>query len=481
MSKILHSLKNYSKPSLTLPFLCVFVLLISDFLALIFSVSISFALYRILGIDVNLLFEPYKNMQPAPILFVICFAMLGLYPAFAMGAVEELRRIFYGTLTVYLTLAASTFFIRGGEDFSRGIFLFLLLFSLILLPLFRALTRELFSTKPWWGANVLILGAAKTGQMLVEQLIKFRSLGLKPVAFLDDDVTKHGHVFSGIHVAGALDHSNAYFLRGVKWMLVAMPGLSSHQLNVIIRKYGYNFRHVVIFPDIFGLSSLWVSAKDFGGILGLEIRQQLLLPFPVFTKRFLDLCISIPLFILLLPLLLFVCLLIIIESRGNPIFFQERLGKNGTKFKVIKLRTMYRDSQDRLKSLFVENPHLKIEYEKYAKLKNDPRISKVGKILRKLSIDELPQILNVMKGEMSLVGPRAYLISEQSKVGEQANLILRVVPGITGLWQVSGRSQLTFDERVQIESYYVQNWSIWLDLCILARTVWVVFLQKGAY
>jgi undecaprenyl-phosphate galactose phosphotransferase len=168
------------------------------------------------------------------------------------------------------------------------------------------------------------------------------------------------------------------------------------------------------------------------------------------------------------------------DSKGSIWFKQKRLGKNDIDFEVYKYRTMYENSDELLKDYLQINPDEVIYYEKFHKYKNDPRITKVGKILRATSLDELPQLLNVLKGDMSLVGPRPYMINESEKLGDNQHFILKVKPGITGLWQVSGRNNLTFKERNQLEVWYIKNWSLWADFVILIKTIKVVMGKVGA-
>jgi len=190
--------------------------------------------------------------------------------------------------------------------------------------------------------------------------------------------------------------------------------------------------------------------------------------------------ISIP---LILPIIAFIAFLINQDSKG-PIFFrQPRLGKNGKIFMVFKFRTMYTEEIQKklLADYLAENPHEVKNYEVYCKYENDPRVTRIGKFLRKTSLDELAQILNVLKGEMNFVGPRPYLVTEKEKMGSaNEDVILKVKPGITGLWQVSGRNELTFDERVELEKWYVQNWSLWKDFVIILKTLGVVINKVGA-
>jgi lipopolysaccharide/colanic/teichoic acid biosynthesis glycosyltransferase len=185
--------------------------------------------------------------------------------------------------------------------------------------------------------------------------------------------------------------------------------------------------------------------------------------------------------VLISPLLFAIAVLIKLDSPGPPLFIQERPGLNGRMFRVFKFRTMHVDAEQRFDELVLKDPRLKQEFEEHGKLRNDPRVTRIGQFLRKSSLDELPQLWNVLKGEMSLVGPRAYLPNQISQLHGSKATVLRVHPGISGLWQVGGRSETTFEQRVEMDVYYVRNWSVWLDLVILARTAKSVLLARGAF
>ena len=185
--------------------------------------------------------------------------------------------------------------------------------------------------------------------------------------------------------------------------------------------------------------------------------------------------------VVVVPLILIICLLVWLET-GGPIFYKaERMGRDDKMFACWKFRTMVSDAETILQCLLAENRELREEYSEYHKLRDDPRVTRVGYFLRKTSLDELPQLWNVLRGEMSLVGPRPYLPRESEDIGTMQGDILRVCPGITGPWQVSGRNQTSFRDRVQMDLHYVRNWSIWLDLVLLARTVRCLMLSRGAY
>ncbi len=423
----------------------------------------------------------YWQLLPLMGLFTVAYAAVGLYPGVAISPVDELRWVTVSTSLVYFVLGSTIFLRREGEVYSRGIFLLAWLLSIGLVLAGRALTRYLFAQKRWWGYPVMVLGAGKTGEMVVRTLQQRPRIGLKPVVVLDDNPDKHGSlhnvpVLGGVELAPVLAKA-----RKIPYAIVAMPGVSRDRLLQILEQYGQTFAHLLIIPDLFGFSSLWVEAKDMGGILGLEVRQQLLLPGPRLAKFLIDRLITLMGGLIVLPFIILIALLIRIDSPGPILYGQIRIGQNGESFKAWKFRSMVKNADRTLESYLADHPELRESWERDHKLRNDPRITRVGRFLRQTSLDELPQLWNILRGEMSLVGPRPIVDEEIQRYGEKFGLYTKVTPGLTGLWQVSGRNNLTYEERVSLDAYYVRNWSVWLDLYILIRTVWVVISGEGAY
>ena len=200
-------------------------------------------------------------------------------------------------------------------------------------------------------------------------------------------------------------------------------------------------------------------------------------------KNLLDFLFSILFIIASLPFFLLISLLIKLSSRGPIFFLQERIGKNNIPFNCIKFRTMHPEAKDILENLLMKDEKLKKEFEQTHKIKNDPRITTIGKLLRKTSLDELPQFINVLRNEMSIVGPRPIVNKEKKKYGKNLKKVLLVRPGITGLWQVSGRNNLTYKKRVKLDLNYVENYNFLMDIRILVRTIGVILfpLDSGAY
>lgn len=461
------------------PILMISIFALSDIICLIVAAISS--IYLRLAFNGQYAPSLYLQLWPLLSLFVMAYGVAGLYPAVCISPVEELRRICLSTTLTYLALGSAIFLFQEGETYSRAVFLLAWVFSIIGVLLGRQLARTIFARFSWWGYPVLILGAGKTGELVVQTLKRQLSFGLKPVAVLDDDPQKRGSML-GIPVLGPI--SIAPLLaqkREVHYAIVAMPGVQRNRLLKILERYGNTFPHLLMIPDLFGFASLWVCSRDIGGVLGLEIRQQLLLPGPRLAKACLDLGLTLVIGILVLPLLVAIALLVMVDSPGPVFYRQYRLGQGGRPFKAWKFRSMVIDADRVLQESLDRHPELRESWERDHKLKYDPRVTRVGRFLRRTSLDELPQLWNVLRGEMSLVGPRPIVDEEIYRYADKFELYTRVMPGITGLWQVSGRNDVSYDERVNLDAYYVRNWSVWLDIHILLRTIWVVLVGDGAY
>jgi Undecaprenyl-phosphate galactose phosphotransferase WbaP len=242
------------------------------------------------------------------------------------------------------------------------------------------------------------------------------------------------------------------------------------------------YRRVVLLPDIKEDIFLWAHPRTLGSLIGLEISSNLLNPFARALKRAVDLLLVLGTLPLWLPLMALIALMVWSADRGSPFFIQHRVGCRGRLFRPIKFRTMVGNAQDVLEESLLNNPDLRAEWDKNCKLRNDPRVTPIGKILRRTSLDELPQLLNVLAGQMSLVGPRPLPDYHHDQLPDAAKGPRgRVLPGLTGLWQISGRSDSGTSGMEKWDTYYVRNWSIWLDIVILARTILAVLKGTGAY
>jgi lipopolysaccharide/colanic/teichoic acid biosynthesis glycosyltransferase len=266
----------------------------------------------------------------------------------------------------------------------------------------------------------------------------------------------------------------------VKICAVAMPELDGFEIAELSARLP--FPHVLLMPELGGLQSAWVSTRDLGGVLGLEIKKNLLLPRNRRIKRALDYAICVPVFLFTLPLLGLLALAVVIVSPGSPIYRQKREGVGGRKFDMLKLRTMHPDAEARLERHLAASPVSRQEWEKYFKLRDDPRVLPViGNFIRRSSLDELPQLWNILRGDMSLVGPRPFPDYHLQNY-DPGFLALRrsVATGLTGLWQVELRSDGDIGAQQELDTYYIRNWSLWLDFYILVKTFATVLTGKGA-
>jgi Undecaprenyl-phosphate galactose phosphotransferase WbaP len=371
---------------------------------------------------------------------------------------------------------------------SRLVIVFLWCAGLFLFPLVRFLGKKILYAFGPMRDKVIILGAGSAGIETAKGLNADRHLGYHVIGFLDDNEAIGKEVSVGAaayRVFGKIRHFRKFVNHlDISTVIIAIPSLSvekSSELTNEIQKYT---KSVLLVPDIKGvaLTNTELYHLFMQQLFLLKINNNLKSPFNRFIKRTFDLAVSL----LFSPLLLLIIgalgLLIKLDSPG-PVFYRHtRIGRNGKPFGVYKFRSMYRDSKERLERILRTDVASKREWETYFKLKNDPRVTRMGHFLRKTSLDELPQILNVLKGEMSLVGPRPVLAEEITKYyREFADYYHLVRPGITGLWQVNGRNDVDYDMRVRLDTWYVLNWSAWLDIVILFKTFRVVLKKEGAY
>jgi Undecaprenyl-phosphate galactose phosphotransferase WbaP len=462
----------------TRPALTLLSLVLTDLAALTLAASASVFLRYVFGGQFE--FATYARLTPMLLVFISAFFLVGLYQGTALNPVEELRLLTITVTLVYLFLGVASFLFQTSEVYSRIAFLVAWLLSLFALPLSRALTREWFARRSWWGFPVVILGANETSALAIETLRRQVGLGLIPVAVLDDHSSE-----SAIHdvpILGKLEAMMEIAKRqNVKHALIAMPDASRAELLEVIENATNAFPKVFVLPNLIGVASLWAVARDFGGLLGLEVRQNLLNPSSRFVKRILDITVILVSLPLTLPIALLIASIIKMESRGAALYTHKRVGLSGNEFGALKFRSMLPNSDHILEKHLKTDSAARIEWDAAQKLQSDPRVTNFGRFLRRSSLDELPQLWNVLRGEMSLIGPRPIVRDEISRYEGAFGLYCRVLPGLGGMWQVSGRNDTTYAERVRLDTYYVRNWSVWLDVYLIARTVSSVMRQHGAY
>jgi Undecaprenyl-phosphate galactose phosphotransferase WbaP len=452
----------------------------SDFVTLTVAVLLGFLIWHWVNPDIPPL-HPVLLMVSS--FCVAEFAFSGHYPGIGMIAVEHMRRVCRGVTFVYLLFTAAMFLTKDSGANSRGGLFLAWIISLVMAPLGRWLTSQALISRSLWGVPVVMIGAGKTARTVIRNLNANKVLGYRAVACLDDDFASIGSC-EGVPVLGALSDAAAICAQtGAQYAIFAVPGMSNEQFVWNLRRWSRIFPKILIIPNLSGLLSLWTEPRDLGGVLGLEMRQNLLDKWNQRIKRAMDVVVSFLGLVAVAPLIALCAVWIKIVSPGNAFYSQEREGKDGRPIRVLKLRTMYPNAERTLQEYLAQNPAAAVEWELYCKLKKDPRILPlVGHFLRKSSVDELPQLWNIFKGEMSLVGPRPFPAHHNARFHPEFRSVrIQVTPGLTGLWQVSARSNGNLEVQEALDSYYIRNWSLWLDLYILIRTIRAVFLQEGSY
>lgn len=438
---------------------------------LIFDALSIYAIFRVATILRSTLLELER---PAPwtasatlaqlgLLFLLgMFFLQGLYPGYGMTAVKELEQMSKSILFAFFLLASVSYLNKPFQNFPRSILLISWGLSTIILPLLHFSLRNILSRASWYGLPIIIFGEETWGKEIATSLKRVRRLGWKPQKLLPFDAIKN------------FDNQ-----RDRAQMAILAPA-SQTPIEEYARLLNHRFRKVVLIRKTDNFGSLWVEPRDLDGYLGLEFHYHLLVRRNRWIKRGVDILGSGLLLVLLSPLLALLSLLIKIDSPGPAFFRQKRLGRDFLRFQVVKFRTMVVGAEEKLEELLQQDPIAKAQYEEFHKLENDPRVTKLGNFLRKFSLDELPQLWNVFIGEMSLSGPRAYMPVELDEMGSYAPIILRVAPGMTGWWQVLGRHNTTFEKRLQMDEYYISNWSLWMDIYIFLKTIFVVLGGNGA-
>ena len=422
---------------------------------------------QFLGVAAGILLLPAINYQ------------IGLYPGYLLGPVERLRRRVLATLAVFGGLVAWDSIVARGV-LSRGVLLATFLFALLLPPLAETAIRALLVKRQRWGIPVIVLGAGRTGRALVSTLMDQPQLGLNPIGFLDNHPALWNQTIETVPVLGPLGLTPDFEQRA-EAAIVALADIGEEDAGTLLQEL--NFRRVIVIPHLAGIASMWVTARDLGGSLGFEIKKNLMVRRNHALKMMMDRLIAFPLFVASLPILTLAAVWIKLTSHGPAFYCQVREGLDGERLTVWKLRTMHVNGDSLLEDWFRVHPEDRAYWNLHFKLKRDPRVlPAIGRLLRRSSLDELPQLWSVLKGEMSLVGPRplpGYHLEQFSH--EFRTLRTRVLPGLTGLWQVSARSDGDLKVQEALDSYYIRNWSPWLDLYIVARTVAAVLCGRGAY
>ena len=369
------------------------------------------------------------------------------------------------------------------NDVSRLFVGFSYIFIMLFITVFRFISHKILNALQILYIPVLLVGAGKTAELVNKSLQRMPVSYYKIIGFVDDNPKSESIATTLPCLGRFIDVEQVIQKTGVQNVLVCAPGLESKQLVKLINRLQLLVRKVSFVPDIFGIPASNISARGLMEEQAIVVRVQnnLAKKSNRIMKRIFDIVATVCGGILILPILAIVAILIYLDSPGPIVFGHKRVGQDGKEFPCYKFRSMVPNAQEALEIYLKENPAAREEWERDFKLKDDPRVTRIGKFLRKTSLDELPQLWNVLIGDMSLVGPRPIVRDEIVKYGDYINDFYLVPPGITGVWQVSGRSDTTYEERVLMDSWYVHNWSVWIDIVYLLKTVLAVVKSKGAY
>ena len=453
-----------------------FSLLFSDILSLATALFAAFYTYKQFGAkyELSILYSTWPIL-----ILMLSFNVSGrlycgnlIYPGLVIHPVEELRRLILGCIGSYMAFFAILSITRGNEQFSRVALICAMGLNIFLLPFFRMIIRYLLWKLRLGNIPAVIVGNADLARAIAEKNAadKYSILSIKASCCgskITDDI---------------IDLDKNELLKfsqqnGISYLIFCNgQGAPERKIEQLIPKY----LHVLVVNDTKKLSVLWSYPVSFYRYFSFEISNRMRRKAVAIQKRILDFILSVIAIILLFIPGIILALAVKLSSRG-PVFYRaKRLGKNGKTIYVLKFRTMNPDADAKLEQLLAENPDLQAEWQKNFKLENDPRITGIGNFLRKTSLDELPQFINVLKGEMSLIGPRPIVEKEVAYYGEDYATFSSVKPGITGLWQVSGRSDIDYADRVALDVFYVNNWSVWMDLYIFIATFNAVIFRRGA-
>ncbi len=416
-------------------------------------------------------------------LWLAIFALMGLYDRQKLlGGTQEYAALFNAT-TAGMFLVIGAGFLDPGFTFARGWLLLSWLFAFSLTISGRFIIRRLvyaLRQRGYFLSFAVIVGANNEGLSLAEQLMRWKTSGLHVLGFVDEKLPAGTPILRHLYTLGSVDDLDRLIKRyGIEELIMASSAISSRDKMLdIFKRYGVDSNvNVRMSSGLYEIITTGLTVKEFAYVPLVGVNKVRLTGIDEFLKMLLDYTLTIPGMILISPILLLIAIAVKLDSPGPIIHRRRVMGVNGKQFDAYKFRTMYVNGDEILEKY----PELQSELNRTHKLKNDPRITRIGNILRKTSLDELPQLFNVVKRDMSLVGPRIITPVEVEMYNKWDINLLTVRPGITGLWQVSGRSDVSYEERVRLDMHYIRNWSIWFDLKILVETIPAVLFRRGAY
>ena len=461
------------------------IVLIADYIAIVLGTLAAYYLrvnLQILPVSEHFKVDEIYVYGIVPIVFLSILLLNNAYSIVApyWDTMKNLFRSITIGVVVSIVLMYTGHVIN---DVSRLFVVFAYVFMLLFIFSFRFIVGKILSKAGYLKIPVLLVGAGKTAELVKKSLDRMPIATYKIIGYVDDN-PKSSTIAKEYPCLGAFsDVEHVIKDTGVQTVLICAPGLEPKKLVSLINRLQLLVKRVAFVPELFGLPTSNITARGMmeEQAVVLRVQNNLARKSNRIMKRIFDIIATICGGILILPIFVMIALLIYLDSPGPIVFGHKRIGQGGKEFSCYKFRSMVPNAQEALEVYLKENPAAREEWERDFKLKDDPRVTRIGKFLRKTSLDELPQLWNVLIGNMSLVGPRPIVRDEIVKYGDYINDFYLVTPGITGVWQVSGRSDTTYEERVLMDSWYVHNWSVWIDIVYLLKTVLVVYKAKGAY
>lgn len=467
----------------TSSFLSGILILLVDFIDIMVCFGISFFLVNLIDFSI-INFKSFINYWIYLPAFLVVFYACKLYPGIMLSPADEIRRFAVSAACCFSGIALS---ITVETDYRGALSIALLLcipIACFILPFGRDMARKILSKFSWWGVPSVIYCDGKQSTNIIDRLINHPDLGYKPVVIIHSGNFQNIDSYRNIPVFHySIDIHDAIKKLKLKTAIIIETAETASQTTKYLTDplIMMLYRYTTVIPFQQNWIHISTGVRDLGGILGFYTTHNLTKKGNLLLKRVIDISMCL---ILAIPVLLITaCIAVAIKCTSvGPVFYgHKRVGLNGKEFKTWKFRSMVIDADAQLQQILATDPIRRAEWEKDRKFTNDPRITPLGHFLRKSSLDELPQLWNIFIGEMSFIGPRPVTQGELIKYGDKAPFILSVKPGLSGMWQVSGRSDTGYEDRVNLDSYYIQNWSIWLDIWIVIKTIWVVLNGRGAY
>lgn len=461
------------------------IFIISDYTAIVIGLLLAYygRLYlSILPVVSGFNIQSYYIFGVVPFIFLSTLVINCSY-ALDIPYWEKVRRIF-SSITIGVIVAIVLMYTGHVTNQVSRIFVGLsYIFVLFFVGMFRYVIEWVLVRFNLLKIPILLIGAGKTAELVYHSLQHMPINYYTIIGYVDDSPKSDIIAQQFPCLGGFKDVEKVVREKNIRQVLICAPGLESKQLVSMVSRMQLLVKQVSFVPELFGIPTSNISVR---GLMEeeaviIQVQNNLAKRVNRMAKRVFDIVVTVLGGIVALPIIVGIAVLIYIDSPGPIIFPHRRVGQNGKEFLCYKFRTMVLNAQEVLQEYLKQNPEAEREWEQDFKLKDDPRITKIGHFLRRTSLDELPQLWNVLVGEMSLVGPRPIVQAEIEKYGEYINDFYLVPPGITGVWQVSGRSDTTYEERVHMDSWYVHNWSVWIDIVYLVKTVAVVIKSKGAY